>query len=139
MSSATFFQDDERSGMGSTSPRTRDRGRQRFSDLRRPFDVPDFEVSECETGGESLASSKSERASSFSDGASDSVNEQLHSECYACPVGTVYKAARGMRPETTDRLANAIADLIEIAVNVLDSVAGEGRRARDRMHRVDIE
>lgn len=115
------------------------RARERFSVPGRPLDEPDFEVlSDNPHGGKSdaeqegAAGRRRERPTADHEGTN-------HEECYACPIGVAYGTARGVRPETGDRLANAIADLVEAAAAAIEMFSGEAKRTRDRLRRVDIE
>lgn len=44
-----------------------------------------------------------------------------HSECYACPVGSVFAAATDAQPDARAHLLNAIHELIGVARAVLDA------------------
>lgn len=115
------------------------RGRERFSFPGHPLDEPDFEVaSEQSEHGESNFR-QDNSAKNSGEQRLDSRNTLIHEECYACPIGVAYGAVRGVRPETTDRLANAIADLVEAAAGAIDMLSGDVRRTRERVRRVDIE
>lgn len=116
------------------------RARERFSVAAHSIDSPDFEVSE---GADEATSNGDAEPSgpprSDRSGRSDRDADHPHAECYACPVGVAYGTMRGVRPDTTDRLANALADLVEAAAGALEMLAGENKRPRDRLRRVDIE
>ncbi|RIK11145.1 MAG: hypothetical protein DCC49_00935 [Acidobacteria bacterium] len=115
------------------------RGRERFSLQGDPLNEPDFEVvTDHFRAGESDGAENG-APSRGGQRESEDQESQRHAECYACPIGVAYGAARGVRPETTDRLANAIADLVEAAAGAIDMLSGESRRTRDRVRRVDIE
>lgn len=115
------------------------RGRERFSVPAHPLDEPDFEIAGERSSESESDSDQAGAASSGPERRGEDRTKVSHDECYACPIGVVYGTARGVRPETTDRLANAIADLVEAAAGAIEMLSGETKRTRDRVRRVDIE
>lgn len=115
------------------------RGRERFSVSGHPLDEPDFEIASEQSGDGESDFHQEDGASGGWERQGEPRNKVSHDECYACPIGVAYGAARGVRPETTDRLANALADLVEAAAGAIDMLSGETKRTRDRVRRVDVE
>lgn len=73
--------------------------------------------------------------------------EAVHDECYACPIGGLFLAARAARPEAVDHVLNAVSELVLAARAVLDAAERvldeqRGGRPRDggesRLSRIDI-
>ena len=56
---------------------------------------------------------------------------RFHDECYACPVGSMFATARGVEPETLDRLLGAVHELLSVTRSFVDAVdkAVEAQRA----------
>jgi hypothetical protein len=70
----------------------------------------------------------------------------LHSECYACPIGSVFSAAQKAQPEALEHLLAATHELIQAAkaaLDVADQVVEQQRQAHatrePRLRRIDID
>lgn len=115
------------------------RGRQRFSVPEKSLDAPDFQVADMSDHDDQRDATQGDGTGGRQQRRAREQEKVRHEECYACPIGVAYGTMRGVRPETTDRLANAIADLVEAAAGAIDMLSSEGKRTRDRLRRVDIE
>lgn len=69
-------------------------------------------------------------------------------ECFACPIGGLFLTLEGARPDATERLLNAVYELIGVArvfLDAADEIVEQRRHAvarRDgepRVQRIDIE
>jgi hypothetical protein len=71
---------------------------------------------------------------------------RLHAECYACPVGRLFAAARDAQPEAMEHLLAAAHELVQaakVALDAADAVIEQQRHARaprePRLRRIDID
>jgi hypothetical protein len=71
---------------------------------------------------------------------------QYHAECYACPVGSLFSAARDAQPEALEHLLAAAHELVQaarVALDAADAVIEQQRAARaprePRLRRIDID
>jgi hypothetical protein len=71
---------------------------------------------------------------------------RFHDECYACPVGSMFMAARDAQPEAMEHLLTAAHELVQaarVALDAADAVIEQQRRARaqrePRLRRIDID
>jgi hypothetical protein len=69
-----------------------------------------------------------------------------HDECYACPVGSVFMAARDAQPDAMEHLLAAAHELVQAAraaLDAADAVIEQQRHARaprePRLRRIDID
>jgi hypothetical protein len=70
-----------------------------------------------------------------------------HAECYACPVGSVFMAARDASPDAMEHLLAAAHELVQAAraaLDAADAVIEQQRSARSaprepRLRRIDID
>jgi hypothetical protein len=72
--------------------------------------------------------------------------QPLHAECYACPVGGLFAAARDAQPEAMEHLLAAAHELVQaakVALDAADAVIEQQRHARThrepRLRRIDID
>ncbi|MDQ1521529.1 MAG: hypothetical protein QOI55_2602 [Actinomycetota bacterium] len=71
---------------------------------------------------------------------------QFHAECYACPIGGMFTAARDAQPEAMEHLLAAAHELVQaarVALDAADAVIEQQRQARaprePRLRRIDID
>jgi len=71
---------------------------------------------------------------------------RFHDECYACPVGSMFMAARDAQPEAMEHLLTAAHELVQaarVALDAADAVIEQQRRTRaqrePRLRRIDID
>jgi hypothetical protein len=71
---------------------------------------------------------------------------RYHDECYACPVGSVFMAARDAQPDAMEHLLAAAHELVQAAraaLDAADAVIEQQRHARaprePRLRRIDID
>jgi hypothetical protein len=69
-----------------------------------------------------------------------------HDECYACPIGSVFSAARDAQPDAMEHLLAAAHELVQaarVALDAADAVIEQQRAARTprepRLRRIDID
>ena len=77
----------------------------------------------------------------------DDTDRRYHDECYACPVGSMFTAARDASPDAMEHLLAAAHELVQAAraaLDAADAVIEQQRHARStqrepRLRRIDID